>query len=208
MTIDAVIFDIGNVLIEWQPERFYDREFGKAKREAMFSQVDLHQMNDRADRGEDFRTTVYETAAAYPDHADLIRLWHDRWLDVAGPDIPGSVALLRALRAKGIPVFALSNFGVQNFALTETHYLFLTEFDRRYISGQMKMAKPDAEIYAAVEADCQIAPERLLFTDDRSDNIFAAAERGWRTHLFQGPQGLAVRLVEEGLLTEKEAELP
>lgn len=208
MTVDAVIFDIGNVLIEWQPERFYDREFGKPARQAMFSQVDLHRMNDRADRGEDFRMVVYETAAAYPAHADLIRLWHDRWLDVSGPEIPGSVALLRALRAKGVPVFALSNFGVQNFAQTEIHYVFLTEFDRRYISGQMKMAKPDPEIYAAVEADCGVAPEHLLFIDDRADNIATAKARGWQTHLFQGPAGLAERLVSEGLLTGKEAELP
>lgn len=208
MSIEAVIFDIGNVLIEWQPERFYDREFGKDAREAMFAEVDLHAMNERADRGEDFRTVVYETAEAYPGHRDLIRLWHDRWLDVSGPAIPGSVALLRALRARSVPVFALSNFGVQNFALTETHYVFLTEFDRRYISGQMKMAKPDPEIYAAVEADCEVVPERLLFIDDRADNIAAARARGWRTHLFQGPLGLAGRLVAEGLLTGKEAELP
>ncbi|WP_102223990.1 HAD family hydrolase [Acidimangrovimonas sediminis] len=204
MNVEAVIFDIGNVLIEWQPERFYDREFGKDRRERMFAEVDLHGMNDRADRGESFKTAVRETAAAHPDHADLIHLWHDRWLELAGPEIPGSVALLRALRRRGVPVFALSNFGVENFALTERHYVFLTEFDRRYISGQMKMAKPDAEIYARVEADCGIAPGGLLFTDDRADNIAAARARGWQTHHFQGPQGLADRLVREGLLTQEE----
>ena len=85
------------------------------------------------------------------------------------------------------------------------HYPFLREFDRHYISGHMGLAKPDAEIYAAVEADCGLAPGALLFTDDRAENIAAAATRGWQTHLFKGPQGWADALVEAGFLTEEDA---
>ena len=176
--IDAVIFDIGNVLIEWQPERYYDAKIGPARRKAMFAAVDLHAMNDRVDRGEGFREVIYATAAANPEWSAEIRDWHDRWLDLAGPEIPHSVALLRRLRARGVPVFALSNFGVGSFALSETAYSFLTEFDRRYISGHMEVIKPDPRIYEMVEEDCGLAPERLLFADDRADNIAAAAARG------------------------------
>lgn len=200
MSIEAVIFDIGNVLIEWQPERFYDAEIGEARRRAMFATVDLHGMNDRVDRGGDFRDTIYEVAETHPEFAGEIRMWHDRWLELARPVIPESVALLRALRARGVPVFALTNFGIGSFALAETEYAFLGEFDRRYISGHMGVAKPDAEIYAMVEADCGVAPERLLFADDRADNIAAAAARGWRTHLFEGPEGWARALETHGLL--------
>lgn len=203
--IDAVIFDIGNVLIEWQPERYYDAKIGPARRKAMFAAVDLHAMNDRVDQGEGFRDVIYATAAAYPEWSVEIRDWHDRWLDLAGPEIPHSVALLRRLRARGVPVFALSNFGVGSFALSETAYSFLTEFDRRYISGHMEVIKPDPRIYEMVEGDCGLAPERLLFADDRADNIAAAAARGWQTHLFDGPDGWADRLVAEGLLTQDEA---
>ena len=203
--IDAVIFDIGNVLIEWQPERYYDAKIGPARRKAMFAAVDLHAMNDRVDRGEGFREVIYATAAAYPEWSAEIRDWHDRWLDLAGPEIPHSVALLRRLRARGVPVFALSNFGVGSFALSETAYSFLTEFDRRYISGHMEVIKPDPRIYEMVEEDCGLAPERLLFADDRADNIAAAAARGWQTHLFDGPGGWADRLVAEGLRTQDEA---
>lgn len=209
MTIGAVIFDIGNVLIEWQPERHFDRKFGKSAREEMFAATEPLTLHDAWDRGADFRMVVQEHANRYPDFAAMILCWHDDWLDIVGPEIPGSVRLLRALRAKGVPVFALSNFGVGNFALTENRYVCLTEFDRRYISGQLRTAKPDARIYEMVETDCGadwgIAPEQLLFTDDRPENITAAATRGWATHLFQGPGGLADRLVREGLLTEKEA---
>ncbi len=204
---EAVIFDIGNVLIEWQPERHYDRVIGRPAREALFAAVDLHAVNEAIDRGADFRTTVMRAAADYPDHARAIRMWHDDWLAMARPEIPRSVALLRALRARGVPVFALTNFGIQTFELARGHYPFLDEFDRRYISGHMGVTKPDPRIYARVEADCGLAPGAILFADDRADNIAAARARGWRGHLFDGPEGWARRLVEEGLLGKMEAGL-
>lgn len=200
--VQAVIFDIGNVLIEWQPERFYDAEVGEARRRAMFTAVDLHEMNDRVDRGQPFRETIYATAEQYPEFRAEIRMWHDRWIELARPAIDRSVAILRALRANGVPVFALSNFGVESFALAETHYPFLTEFDRRYISGHMRVVKPDPTIYQMLEDDCGVPPEALLFADDRDENIAAAQARGWQTHLFEGPEGWAKRLESEGLLQE------
>lgn len=205
MTVEAVIFDIGNVLIEWQPERFYDRVIGRAARERMFADVDLHGMNDRIDRGAPWAETVAEWADRTPDHRDAVLMWHDNWIEMASPAIPRSVRLLSALRAAGVSVFALSNFGIQTFAYAETQYPFLGDFDKRYISGHMGIAKPDAEIYAAVEKDCGLAPGSLLFTDDRSENIEAAAARGWQTHLFADSAGLAGCLVALGLLTPEEA---
>jgi 2-haloacid dehalogenase len=197
MTVDAVVFDIGNVLIEWQPERFYDRVIGEDRRRAIFDTVDLHKMNDRVDRGEHFRDVIYETADQYPQIRDDIRMWHDNWIEMASPAIEHSVRLMRALQSKGVPVFALTNFGVESFAYAQTEYDFLNEFDRAYVSGHMKVIKPNADIYAQLEADCGIDPKHLLFTDDRLDNIEAAAARGWQTHLFEGATGWAARLVAE-----------
>ncbi len=205
--VEAVVFDIGNVLISWQPERFYDHEIGRAARERLFATVDLHAMNDAIDRGADFRETVYATAARHPEFAREIRWWHDRWLELAEPVIRTSVRLMRALRARGVPVFCLTNFGIGSFALAERHFDFLSEFDRRYVSGHMGVIKPEPAIYAMLEADCGLPPGRLLFVDDRPDNVAAAAARGWRTHLFEGAQGWARRLVAEGLLTPAEAGL-
>lgn len=207
MTIQAVVFDIGNVLIEWNPERFYDWQIGRAAREAMFAEVDLHAMNDAVDRGAPFAETVQALAEATPDWADEIRMWHDNWLDMASPRIDGSVALLRALRARGVPVFALTNFGIQTFAVAQKEYDFLNEFDRAWVSGHMGVIKPDPQIYAMLESDSGVAPGGLLFTDDRADNIAAAAARGWQTHHFDGWQGWARRLVDAGLLTAQEAGL-
>lgn len=200
MGIEAVVFDIGNVLIRWQPEIYYDALLGEDRRRAMFHAIDLHGMNERIDAGEDFREVVYGTADAHPDWAEPIRHWHDRWVELASPEIPGSVRALRALRAAGVQVFALSNIGEGTLALAEARYPFLAEFDRRYISGAMRAVKPSPEIYAMVEADCGLAPGALLFADDRADNIAAAAARGWQTHLFEGPEGWAECLVSHGLL--------
>ena len=199
--IGTVLFDIGNVLIGWQPERFYDREFGRDRRADLFARVDLHGMNERVDRGENFRKTVYDTARQHPDLEFEIKQWHDRWIDLAGPVIHGSVALMRCLQARGVPVMALSNFGIESFALAQTHFDFLNEFDRLFVSGHMGVTKPDPAIYQQVEMACGQPPESLFFTDDRSDNIAAAQARGWNTHLFDGADTLASRLFELDLLS-------
>ncbi len=206
MAIKAVIFDIGNVLIEWQPERFFDATIGIEKRKTLFATIDLHKMNDRIDRGENWEQVVSETAKDYPEFSAEILMWHSHWLEMAQPPLDHSLKLLRTLRQKGTPVFALSNFGVETFAYAEEVYPFLREFDQRFISGHMQMIKPDAAIYEAVETDTKLAPNEMLFADDRIDNIDAAAKRGWHTHLFQSPAGWAAVLVEHGLLTSTEAQ--
>lgn len=197
---NAVIFDIGNVLIEWLPENFYDATIGKDRREALFRDVDLHGMNERVDLGQGFRSVIYETAETYPEWREEIRMWHDNWLELAKPEISASVDIMRELQAKKVPVFALTNFGIESFELACSHYTFLNEFDKAYVSGQMKITKPSARIYEMVEQDCGLAPHSLLFTDDRQENIDAASARGWQTHLFKGPQGWRDALTEAGLL--------
>lgn len=200
-----VVFDIGNVLIEWNPERFYDAEIGEDSRRVMFAAIDLHAMNERVDLGEHFRDVVYAEAEENPKWRDEIRMWHDRWIDMASPVIDHSVRLMKALQARGTPVYSLTNFGIQSYDLAAEHYPFLREFDRDHISGHMAMIKPNPMIYQALEQTCGVAPEALLFADDRPENIEAAANRGWQTHLFEGPAGWADRLVAAELLTKEEA---
>ena len=204
-TPEAVIFDIGNVLIEWRPERFYDRVIGEDRRKRLFAKVDLHTMNDKVDLGHPFTETIYATAEAYPDWRTEIRMWHDHWIELASPVIDHSLRLMRALQDKGVPVYCLTNFGIGSFEFASGHYPFLRDFDRHYVSGHMGVIKPDPRIYQMVEDDCGIPPDRLIFVDDRADNIATAIARGWRTHLFTDPRGWADRLVAEGLLTQSEA---
>lgn len=207
MTPEAVVYDIGNVLIEWNPERFYDGQIGQAARLRLFDEVDLVGMNLSIDAGAPFKATVFDLAERVPAWGDEVRMWYLNWIEMASPRIEHSITLLRALRAKGVPVFALTNFGDDSFAYAQTQYDFLGEFDREYVSGRMGCIKPDAAIYAALEADCGVAAERLLFVDDRPENIAAARARGWQGHLFEGTEAWARALVDAGLLTEQEAGL-
>ncbi len=207
MQPEAVIFDIGNVLTRWQPEAFYDRVIGEDRRFALFNAVDLHAMNALVDDGALFRETIYDWADRHLEWSAEIRMWYDRWIELASPRIEGSIALQRALRKKGVPVFCLTNFGSYSYEEAREKLDFLGEFDREYVSGRLRVSKPDSRIYQAVEDDCGLPPDRLLFADDKAENITAAAHRGWRTHQFESWQGWAARLVAEGLLTDKEAGL-
>lgn len=203
--VAAVVFDIGNVLLEWDPARLYDPLLGPAARARLFAEVDLDGMNRAIDLGAPLRATVEATAARHPGWAAAIRLWHDRWIEMASPAIDHSVRLLRALRARGVPVFALSNFGNDSFAIARARYPFLDEFDALFLSARLGVMKPDPAIYAELERSTGIAPERLFFTDDRDANVASARARGWRAHLFDGAAGLAAALVATGLLGEGEA---
>ena len=202
---EAVVFDIGEVLVKWDPEGFYDRAIGTEARRRLFGTVDLHTMNAKIDLGAPLHETVEAEAGRHPELGHHIRMWASHWLEMAFPEIPESARLLRLLRARGVPVFALSNFGRETFAIARRAYPVLAEFDMAFVSGHLELVKPDPAIYAHLEAGTGVAPGRLLFTDDRPENIAAARARGWQAHLFDGPEGLARRLVEAGLLSSAEA---
>jgi 2-haloacid dehalogenase len=197
--IQAVIFDIGNVLLGWQPARFYDSVIGPERRTALFAEVDLHAMNLRVDRGASLQGSVAELRAAHPAWAKEIQIWHDRWSEMLAPVLTESVDLLRALRRTGMPVCALSNFGADTFERARSEHPFLDEFDRHFISGQLGVLKPEPRIYEIVESDLPCAPEALFFTDDSAANIAMAAQRGWQTHLFTGASGLKDALSRHGV---------
>ncbi|CUX80192.1 MAG: 2-haloacid dehalogenase superfamily enzyme [Roseibaca calidilacus] len=197
--IHAVVFDIGNVLVGWQPEAFFDSRIGASRRQKLFAEVDLNGMNLAVDRGAPFAESVRGLAAQHPDWHDEIMLWHDGWPQMFAPVIAENVALLRGLRAQGMPVFALSNFGRETFALAcETHN-FLTEFDQRYISGHLGVLKPEPEIYRILERESGVPPQNLFFIDDRPENIVAAIARGWSGHVFEHPDTLQADLQKNGI---------
>jgi len=190
-----VVFDIGNVLIRWDPDLLYAQLLpDPAARAALFETVDLDAMNARIDLGAPFAATIEAEAARHPHHRDLIRQWHLRWIEMFSPPITGSWEILEALRRARVPVLALSNFGIDSFEMARTHYPQLDHFDRCYVSGRLGMVKPDPRIYAHVEQDSGLSGPELFFVDDRPDNVDAARARGWQGHVFTGPEALAVSL--------------
>ena len=198
--IEAIVFDIGRVLITWDPEGCYDRWIGPERRRALFEAVPLHAANLEIDRGAPFRETIETLAAAHPDWSDEILFWHDRWAEMVVPPIAGSVALLERLLAGPRPVHALTNFGRETFVQGQDLHPFLRLFDKTFVSGHLRLVKPDPAIYAAVEAGTGLSGGQIFFTDDSPANIAAARARGWEAHLFEGPEGLEAALIERGLL--------
>lgn len=198
----TVVFDLGMVLIGWSPEAFYDRVIGPGTRARLFAEVDLYAMNLRIDKGDGFHRAVAECAAAHPAWSAEIMLWHDRWPEMLTGPIAGTVALQRVLRARGVPLLALTNFGRETLDIAQPLYPFLRDFDTMYVSGELHLLKPDPAIYRAVESGSGLAPQDLFFIDDKAENCAAAAARGWQVHHFTGPENLGPALVAQGLLAK------
>ncbi|MFT6773523.1 MAG: 2-haloacid dehalogenase [Paracoccaceae bacterium] len=196
----AVIFDVGNVLVGWRPERVYEDLIpDPAIRAALFARVDFDAMNLRGDRDGRLADEVAALAARHPDDAPAIIAWHDRWAEMFSPPIPQSFALLATLKAAGVRVVALTNFAADTWDRAGDIYPALTTFDDAIVSGREGTVKPERRIYEILERRTGLSGADLFFTDDRADNIAAAAARGWRTHMFEGPDGLATALRAEGL---------
>lgn len=200
-----VVFDIGDVLVEWRPQRLYERLIADAaERDRFFAEICPTEWNARFDAGEPMPEGVEAHAARHPAHADLIRAWWSRWPEMLGPAIEASQACFAALKAKGTRVHGLSNFAAETFEIARKMYPILDRFDVLVVSAHVKTIKPEPRIYEILEQRTGAAPEALYFIDDRPENVAAARARGWRAHLFRGAAGLMQAMVEDGLLEPHE----
>jgi 2-haloacid dehalogenase len=201
----VVVFDIGNVLIEWRPDRLYSRLIpDPAARKAFFEETQIEAMNLDVDRGAPFKEYIYAHAAKHPKHAQLIRAWHDNWIEMASPAIDGTVGILRALKRRGVKVAALSNFGVESFDYACSQYPFLTEFDVPVISGREETIKPEPRIYEILEERTGLLGQDIFFMDDNPKNVAAARARFWQSEIFTSPSLLGRQLHARGLIAEND----
>lgn len=198
--VKTVVWDIGNVLALWEPEAYYDKRIGRERRERLFAETGLHAVNLEVDRGRDGREATYSLAEKFPEWADEIRRFHDDWAETFRKPVEGSAEILYELKSRGIPCVSLTNFGAATMEVAKDLHPVLREFDQEFISAHLKRIKPEPEIYAALEQGTGLTGDALIFTDDKPENIAAAAARGWKTHLFEGAAGWRDRLVAEGLL--------
>lgn len=201
MPATAMVFDVGRVLIGWDPEKLYEQIIPDVfERRRFLGSVATAEWNVAFDAGRPIKAGVAADAAANPEHADHISAWWERWPEMVGPPIDGSVACLRALKDAGVPVYGLTNFADETFTMAQKIFPFLNEFDECVVSGREYCVKPDPRIYALLEARTGCAPADLFFADDSPANIRAARQRGWTAHLFEGAAGLVAALEAEGLL--------
>ena len=181
-----VVFDIGNVLLRWDPRNLYRKVFDDEARMERFLATALGvEFILRTDVEPDFSAAVEARARAFPEFADEVRLYDTRWVETLAGPIEENVALLRRLRAAGRPVHALSNFSTEKFAISEGLHDFLREFDTRIVSGHVGVAKPHRKIYEILFERAGRKPHELVFVDDSLANVRAAEEAGMATIRYQ-----------------------
>lgn len=199
--IDTYLFDLGNVLINWDPRHVYRQLIASEEEmERFLTEVCNHDWNVRMDAGRPFAEGVAELVARHPGQAHLIRAYRERWPEMLGGAIGETVDLLAQLRAAGRRLYALTNWSDETFPVARAQYDFLGWFDHIVVSGEVKLIKPDPAIFRLAMERCALDPARTLFIDDSRVNVESAARLGFATHHFTEPRSLRATLAEWGLL--------
>ncbi len=196
----AVVFDLGNVLIPWDPRFLYRKLLpDEAAVEAFLRDVCTAEWNLSLDAGRDWGEAVAERIAAHPAHAPLIEAYDRRWEEMLGEPIAGSVALLEELAAAGAPLYALTNWSAVKFAIARERFPFLGRFRDIVVSGEERLVKPDPRLFRVLLDRNRLQPEACVFIDDSLPNVAAAAALGFTAVHFRSPEGLRAALRAAGL---------
>jgi 2-haloacid dehalogenase len=199
--VEAVVFDLGGVLLDWNPRYLYRQLFDDEQAmEHFLSEICTLEWHEAHDRGVPFERSASELAAVYPDYADLIRAWGERSEEMVGGQIDATVAILADLRARGVPCYALTNMEAETYPLRRERFEFLRWFDGTVVSAQEGTVKPDPEIFRRLLDRFGLMAERTVMVDDAERNIAAARSLGMQTVHFRSPDQLRAWLVAAGLL--------
>lgn len=198
---DTVVFDLGNVLIPWNPRFLYRKLFrGDEKRVEWFlKNVCTTEWNETHDAGRAFANGVAELAGKHPEHRELIEAYAARWDEMLGEPIAENVALLEELKAAGRRVYALTNWPAEKFPVARSRCPFLQLFDGIVVSGKEGVRKPRPEIFGILVQRHDLDPERTVFIDDVLKNVEAARSLGFQAIKYDSPEQLRRALTELGL---------
>ena len=200
--IRAVVFDFGGVLVDWNPRHLYRKLFrgDDQAMELFLAEIGFAEWNLQQDMGRDFAAAVAELAGRFPHHAELIRAYDERWEEsILGP-IQTAVDLLRPLKRAGHEIHGLSNWSSEKFALARAKYRFFERFDSILISGDVRLAKPDPQIFAVLLQRIGRTAGECLFVDDSEPNIVVAQTLGFHAVRFNTPAQLRNELQRRELL--------
>jgi 2-haloacid dehalogenase len=201
--ISAVVFDVGGVLIDWDPRYLYRTIIpDEADMERFLAQVCTPEWHAQHDLGVSYEETIPALAAAHPEWADEVRAWSERFVEMYGGSFDDTVELLRTLRERRMRLFASTNWGAQSWARAKATYEFLNWFDGALVSGEVGIAKPDPAFFELLITTFELDPPATLYIEDNLTNLSAAAERGFVTHRFVSPQALTTELRRYGLIEE------
>ena len=196
----AVLFDLGGVLIDWDPRHLYGKVFGPEETERFLAEVCTGEWNLELDAGRPWAEAIAEKQAAWPRYAQAIGWWHTRWVEMLNGPIPGTVAILDELRGRGVPLYALTNWSAETFPYARQRFAFLDWFQDIVVSGEVGLVKPDPAIYRLVLHRCGLEPGNTVFIDDSPRNVAGAAALGLDAILFEAPDRLRESLKSRRLI--------
>lgn len=198
--IDTIVFDLGGVLVDWNPRYLYRKLLPESQIEWFLEHVCHGEWNDAQDAGRSFAEAIQEATARHPEYEKYIRAYHERWEEMLGGAKQDTVRLLEEIKAAGFRVYALSNWSHETFPVAERLYPFLKLFDGKVVSGFERVKKPDPRIFEILQDRFRVEPARAIFIDDVEKNIRAANELGYGTIHFHTAE--AARSVLRQLLKQ------
>ena len=199
----AVLFDLGGVLIDWNPRHLYRKIFAdEAAMEHFLAAICTQEWNEEQDRGRPFAEGVRLLCEAHPHLADAIRAYDSRWDEMVKGEIADSVLCLEELRSRQVPLFALTNWSAEKFPLAVARFAFLGWFEGVLVSGDAGLKKPDPRFFRLAAERFRLDPAATFFIDDAAANVEAAAAFGFIVHRFTDAAALRRALAGCGLLPQ------
>jgi 2-haloacid dehalogenase len=177
--VTAAVFDLGGVLVDWNPRYLYRKLLAdEAAVELFLAEVTTQEWNSRQDVGRPWSEAVESLAREHPDKRDLIAAYRERWEEMLGGAIDETVEILAELRAGGLPLYALSNWSAETFPIARSRYRFLDWFEAIVISGEVRLGKPDPRVFRYLLDRYRLDAPSTVFIDDSELNVAAARELG------------------------------
>jgi 2-haloacid dehalogenase len=200
----VVVFDLGGVLIDWNPRHLYRKLFAdEVMMEWFLAEVCHAAWNEEQDRGRTFAAGIEEAAARHPDHRPLIEAYFARWGEMVAGEIDGAVAILAELKDAGHELHALTNWSCETFPIARERFPFLGWFESILVSGEEGLIKPDPRIFQLLLRRIGRTPAACIYIDDNARNVAAAATLGFDAIAFAGVAQLRDALVRRDLLARR-----
>ncbi|MFN5641592.1 MAG: HAD family hydrolase [Sphingobacteriales bacterium] len=200
--INTIIFDLGGVLIDWNPDYLYEKIFSDPEqRKWFYENVCTPDWNEEQDAGRGLQKATELLISKFPEHEENIRHYYGRWTEMLKGPIQGTVEVFKELKDSGrYKIYALTNWSQETFPVALERFDFLHWFDGRLVSGEEMTRKPFPDIYEKLIQRFSIDPTKALFTDDNLRNLKPAEEIGMKTIHFINPDQFRIELVKLGLL--------
>jgi len=202
MPVKAVVFDVGGVLVDWDPRHLYRPYFDghEALMEHFLENVCTPAWNVEQDRGRPWDEATALLTAEFPECKELIRAYRERWEEMVPDTIAGTPDIVWELKERGVPLYLLTNCAADTFELMPARFEVFSAFDGAVVSGAEGLLKPDPALFGRLLERFGLDPATTLFIDDVAANVEAAEALGMRTHRFAGAAGLRGALEGMGVL--------